>query len=549
MEHLAQRIVLSLVIALATLFAPFAGNPESQPSPILQAGVDSGSVQAESSLGGFAPVAASCMATLDDGLTVLTSSDSAALRAALATAPLGSMVKVSGTCAGAVFQGGSTQVAIVSQTITLAGGYTPTDWSTAYPITQPTTLDAAGGGRVILASAAATLQGLIIKGGNISGNGGGLFATLPLTISTVIIVGNTASSDGGGAWFGQSARVSGSSFVSNTGFLGGGALFDGPASVSDSSFVGNHGGVGGGAAFSQLAVVSGSEFSRNTAHDGGGASFSGQTSVSDSGFTGNWVNANGGGAIFWTTATISGSRFAGNAAQVGTGGGAMVGAAVITGTSFVNNSAGAGGGAGINGFTSISGGAFRGNSAQNAGGGAYVSGDLSARNTLFARNVATTTGSAIEVMAGSGATAGLTLIHATISGSGAASGSAIHINRSSVFYPANAVLTNTIIRNYATGIALVNGAASEDYSLFDNVVTPRTGPVTAGGYSITGTAAFVNAADDDYRLGTGSSAIDAGVDAGVATDFKGTPRPIGAGFDIGYDEYIPPRAWLPFLRR
>lgn len=549
MENLAQRIVFSLVIALATLFAPFAGNPVSQPSLALQAGVDSGPGQVESFSGGFAPVAASCMATLDDGLTVLASADAAALRTALASAPMGSIVKVSGTCAGVAFQNGSTQVAIISQTLTLAGGFTPTGWLMAYPITQPTTLDAVGGGRVVLLNAAATLKGLTIKGGNISGHGGGLFATQPLTLSEVIIVGNTASGDGGGAWIGQSALVSGSSFVSNTGFLGGGALFDGYAAVSGSTFVGNHGGVGGGALFSQIAVVSGSEFNRNTAHDGGGASFAGQTIVTDSGFTENFANALGGGAVFGTAATISGSLFVRNSSQVGSGGGALLNAATITGTSFLNNSAVGGGGVSINGNTSISGGVFRGNSAQSAGGGVYVSGDLSARNTLFARNVATTTGSAIEVMAGSGATAGLTLIHATISGSGAPSGSAIHVNRASVFYPATAVLTNTIIGNYATGIALVNGTASENYTLFDNVVTPRTGPVVAGGSSITGTAAFVNATADDYRLGSGSSAIDAGADAGVLTDFKGTARPIGAGFDIGFDEYLPTQGWLPLVRR
>lgn len=61
--------------------------------------------------------------------------------------------------------------------------------------------------------------------------------------------------------------------------------------------------------------------------------------------------------------------------------------------------------------------------------------------------------------------------------------------------------------------------------------------------------AFVNATADDYRLGSGSSAIDAGADAGVVTDFKGTPRPIGAGFDIGFDEYLPTQRWLPLVRR
>jgi hypothetical protein len=41
---------------------------------------------------------------------------------------------------------------------------------------------------------------------------------------------------------------------------------------------------------------------------------------------------------------------------------------------------------------------------------------------------------------------------------------------------------------------------------------------------------------------------DAGVDAGVTTDFDSDPRPIGAGFDIGFDE-VPLRIYLPLIRR
>lgn len=42
-----------------------------------------------------------------------------------------------------------TQVVYVSKTITIRGGYTITNWTTPYPITQPTTVDAQGQGRVI----------------------------------------------------------------------------------------------------------------------------------------------------------------------------------------------------------------------------------------------------------------------------------------------------------------------------------------------------------------------------------------------------------------
>ena len=62
----------------------------------------------------------------------------------------GDVIKVAaGTYAGVSVRSGSTQVVYINKSITIQGGYTLTDWSTAYPITQPTILDAQGGGRVI----------------------------------------------------------------------------------------------------------------------------------------------------------------------------------------------------------------------------------------------------------------------------------------------------------------------------------------------------------------------------------------------------------------
>ena len=52
----------------------------------------------------------------------------------------------------------------------------------------------------------------------------------------------------------------------------------------------------------------------------------------------------------------------------------------------------------------------------------------------------------------------------------------------------------------------------------------------------------------DYHLRFGSPAIDTGTDGGQIADFEGDARPTGAGFDIGYDEFVV-KIYLPLVRR
>jgi hypothetical protein len=58
----------------------------------------------------------------------------------------------------------------------------------------------------------------------------------------------------------------------------------------------------------------------------------------------------------------------------------------------------------------------------------------------------------------------------------------------------------------------------------------------------------VNPTGHDYHLGSGSAAIDEGANLGVGLDFDGDARPIGNGFDIGFDERRW-TVWLPLLLR
>ena len=134
--------------------------------------------------------------------------------------------RVAGTCAGAVLEGGDTQVALVTRTITLIGGYTQTNWTDSLPITQPTTLDALGGGRVLSISVATSVANLVIKNGRATSDGGGIYASRALTLTGASILRNTVqrkitdnclldSGRGGGVWFGADALVVGATFAEN----------------------------------------------------------------------------------------------------------------------------------------------------------------------------------------------------------------------------------------------------------------------------------------------------------------------------------------------
>ncbi|MBC7225945.1 MAG: right-handed parallel beta-helix repeat-containing protein [Thermoflexales bacterium] len=116
-------------------------------------------------------------------------------------------------------------------------------------------------------------------------------------------------------------------------------------------------------------------------------------------------------------------------------------------------------------------------------------------------------------------------------------------------------LTNNIIVSHtACGITAwpdAGNSAVADYTLFFG-----NGYDTGGGAPITSTHAitgrnplFLDPAAGNYHLRAGSPAVNAGIAIPWLTaDIDGDPRPIGAGYDIGADEYI---AWvyLPLVLR
>ena len=111
---------------------------------------------------------ATCFATADNGTTVFASADAHAVQQAVDAASAGGTVKVAGTCVGVETRAGTDQSTYIDKTLTLAGSYATSNWTTSQPLTQPTILDAAGAGRVIYASQDLTVTDMTLQNGNIA---------------------------------------------------------------------------------------------------------------------------------------------------------------------------------------------------------------------------------------------------------------------------------------------------------------------------------------------------------------------------------------------
>jgi len=538
-----------------------------------------------------------CFATPDNGTTVFGSANARAVRDALgAVAPNGT-VKVAGYCAGAQTQGGTTQVALITKSVTLSGGYTTTDWTTYAPVANPTTLDALAGGRVIFASVAATLRGFTATNGSLStpgtAHGGGIYAGGALTLTDLSVRGNaitgTAGGHQGGGVFGLGAVFAeNTTFSNNTAKAGGGGLYaTGALSLVGGAIENNRGQDGGGVYANSTLALTSTRVVSNTALQGGwaGGAYAGDAaSLNGAVFQGNTSAARGGGLYVEGELTLTDTQFISNTANEGGGvnardivnvtGGAFIGnrgntkhgglyargALTLADTRFIGNSSdGDGGGVFADDGATVERGLFQDNRSggNGGGGGLYVYYKLELTGTQFIGNIAKVGGglsirccntsrvvnalfAANQADAKRGldiyvGDATLSLVHTTIASPTIASGSAVYGDDQAAVF-----MTNTLIASHTIGIDASAITAGDWNTLFDNVTTPYSGTVISVG-GITGTAGFVNPMAADYHLSLGSAALDAGIDAGVYADFDGQVRPQGAGFDIGYDE-LP--AWL-----
>ena len=253
------------------------------------------------------------------------SPDAQAVRDAITAASPGGTIKIAGTCAGAILESGTTQVAFVNKTLTLMGGYAPGQWATSDSIANPTILDAQSGGRVLYATNPLTLINLTLQNGlwNIAGqNGGGAYFSGAATLSNTHILSNTTTNFAGGAYFAATATISGGSFRHNqSGGFAGGFWANSTLTLNDTqvlSNTANSNAAAGGVAIG-FATINNVRFQGNLSHGGTGGfyAFAG-VNVTNTQFINNTALAGGAGALYLPNASnsrIVNSLFAGNTAS------------------------------------------------------------------------------------------------------------------------------------------------------------------------------------------------------------------------------------------
>lgn len=402
-----------------------------------------------------------------------------------------------------------TQVVIITKSLTLRGGYTTADWSNANPISNPTVIDARRQGRCVTivgsGSQTVTLEGFTLTGGDYTGLGnpsgvanqgcartgsdcgGGLLArNVTLILRTMIISNNigsrtTSYSDGGGAFLWSTlagSRIENTTFISNS------------IAGSDSS--------GGGLAALNVAGLT----------------------IAQSAFFGNSSHANGGGL------NISSSR----------------GPVLVEATDFISNTASNEGGAIRTNYgqaLSFNRLYLQGNHTNQYGAVFYFAASatqIRCTNLILARN----SGPSLVYIWNPGTTT-IGLAHLTVADSPA---STFLFAESCGDYMPTVILTNTLIVSTSTAFA---GEQNRGTLIIRHTNT-LTRNVTTLHQVVTGTPTFeaINPLGGDpklnatYHLQGGAAAINAGVDAGVATDIDGEPRPSGGLPDVGADEFMFP---------
>ncbi|MFQ6099686.1 MAG: right-handed parallel beta-helix repeat-containing protein [Anaerolineae bacterium] len=516
-----------------------------------------------------------CFAKIEGATRVYTT-----VQAAVDVAGADDLVKVAGYCTGS-----GSEVVNLNTALTLRGGYTVTNWSTADPDTYPTILDGEGARRVVyIGSVAATVEGFHAGNGSVSGSGGGgvyVSSGGNVTLRDNAIYSNSvssASADGGGG----GVYVAGGTVVIQDNVIhdnrvsgvqqrvGGGGVYiaDGSVTVRNNEIysntancndvTSNYSGGGGGiyVAGGTAVEIQGNDIFSNTmsgisqAKGGGGVYvYDGDNVVIQyNTIFANTVNdtaisTGGGGVYIWGGSThLEDNEIRDNKASSYGGGGIYIntGSSTVRGNAIYSNTqqSGSNGGGGIylyNSSSTIEGNDIYANSASasydpGGGGGIYIeNGSPAIRNNLVRSNTTdgNDEGGGIFFYSASPTVDGNTIYDNWASGGGG-----IYRNGGG-----GAIRNNIVVSNTNWGIY---GSVTVYYSDIWGNTTGQCGggaSCAAGDGNIAQNPDFVNPSVD-FHPQAGSSCIDAGNPSSYpASDYDGYVRPFGPAPDMGAYEF------------
>ncbi len=428
-----------------------------------------------------------CFARIQSSNQIFSATTALAIQRAIDTAPAPTdTIQIAGLCSNVNTRGGARQSVYLTRSLTLRGGYTSSNWLVAYPVTQPTTIQAADLGRALYLSGPVTptVRDLRLTGGNAAGLGGG----------------PAANQDAGGGVYvaSASAYLLQNTIAQNSGARGGGVYITG----SQALLIGN--------------IITGN-IAPGANGDGGGVYLhqSRGTSLSSNTLISNTAGRNGGGAhIDAGEAGLSNNSVTSNTAVVGGG----IYLANVTATVSAN--------------------LIYSNQAVDRGGGIFLDRARAwITNTLIADN-------ALSNLSGEGSGVLLwgsraTMLHITLARNTGGAGQGIAARDDTSQSPAvtsRLEMTNCILVSQTVGAHVTGGSsATLTATLFAGNGTDTSGAVS-NALPVYGPPAFADPQNGNYRLTLVSAALDRGVQAGVTTDFEGTARPQGAWPDLGYDE-------------
>jgi uncharacterized repeat protein (TIGR01451 family) len=401
-----------------------------------------------------------------------------------------------------------TQVAYVTKTITIRGGYTVTDWITPHLASNPTILDAMNQGRVLVicGNASPMVEGLHLTGGKAAGLGG-------------YAAPDDFDDAGGGVYVANAA-----------------------ASLRDNRVFGNAASFGGGIYLTGApATLERNTVSANSAHDGAGIYvYQSGATLADNSVISNTAHDGGGVFLYDSRATLVGNTISANVVDDDVGGLAVYqSGATITGNTITANSAwDDGGGTGLKGSDGVvlSGNVILSNTTGGEGGGLFIDNcHATLINNVVAGNRADWLGSGLYVQRDSL----LYLLHSTLVGNRGPDAAGIYLTSGSI-----AVLTNTVLVSHTVGVSVAAGStATLQATLWGSGAWANdadwggSGAIATGTVNVWGDPTFADPDGGDYHVGLGSAAVDAGVKVPVYLDLDGHPRPVGMRPDLGADEF------------